>query len=457
MVEKPALDVGPDGRITYFGPAAQAPPLAAEMSPSASSQSTGPQSAGPKSAGPNSAASAAGAGSTEVRDLGGLLMPGLVNTHAHSPMTLVRGAGDGLPLLRWLHEAMFPREGQMTDEDIAWGMTLGTAEMLRAGITTTCEMYLWEDAAIAAGRAAGIRLFMCPGVIKLPGQDGPGWLEKRISAIADVHKREHDPNQTVTIGFGPHSIYSLGPQACGEVAAAAAELDALLHIHVAETREEGAAVEAEHGGASTVQILAEAGVFVGRTLTAHSVWLNDADLATYVEHDVAVAHCPISNMKLGSGTARVVDMLNAGITVSLATDGPASNDDLDLWEEIKMAPLLARVSGHDATAISAATSLSLATSGGAKALGLDVGQLAAGRWADFIRVDLDNSVFVPVTSPDELVAHVAWSGSSHVSDVWVAGNQVVQNEQCVNVDESQARAQVQQRAERIVRDLAAHA
>ncbi len=427
VVEKPALDVGSDGRITYFGPAASAPEL----------------EVGSANSNPN-----------EVREIGGLLMPGLVNTHAHSPMTLVRGAGDGLPLLRWLHEAMFPREGKMTDDDVKWGMTLGVAEMLRSGVTTTCEMYLWEDAAIAAGREAGIRLLMCPGLLKLPGHDAPGWLEKRISAITQVHKNEHDPNQTVTIGFGPHSLYSLGPELCAEVAVAAAELDALLHIHVAETREEGVEVEAAHGGASTVQILADAGVFVGRTLTAHSVWLDDADLATYVEHDVAVAHCPISNMKLGSGTARVTDMLNAGITVSLATDGPASNDDLDLWEEIKMAPLLARVTGLDATAIPAATSLSLATSGGAKALGLDVGTLEAGRWADFIRIDTDNSVFVPVTTPDELIAHTAWSGSSHVSDVWVAGNQVVSQGDCVNVDEEKARAEVQSRAQRIVHELA---
>ncbi len=422
MVEKPALDVGADGRITYFGPAADAPQLELD-------------------------------GSAEVRDLGGLMMPGLVNTHAHSPMTLVRGAGDGLPLLRWLHEAMFPREAKMTDDDIRWGMTLGTAEMLRAGITTTCEMYMWEEAAISAAEDSGIRLLMCPGVIELPGSNGAGWLEKRIAEITQLHERTHKTNGTVTIGFGPHSIYNLGPRACAQVAEAAAEIDALFHIHVAESRQEGEEVEAAHGGASTVQILADAGAFVGRTLTAHSVWLDDADIATYAEHDVAVAHCPASNMKLGSGTARITDMLAAGVTVSLATDGPASNDSLDLWEEIKLAPLLARVSAQDATAIPAATSISMATSGGGKALGLDVGSLAPGQWADFIRIDLDNAVFVPVTSPDELVAHVAWAGSSQVSDVWVAGSQVVSSGICLNVDEAQARAEVQTRAERIVKDV----
>lgn len=420
VLENPALDVGTDGRITYIGPAATAPPVDNQ---------------------------------NHVRRIGGLIMPGLVNTHAHSAMTLVRGAGDGLPLLRWLHEVMFPREGQMTTADVKWGMTLGAAEMLRSGVTTTCEMYAWEDAMIEAGRESGIRLVMCPSLLRLPDKEGPGWLQRRLEAISEVHGSEHDPDSTVTIGFGPHSLYNLGSEACGEIAQVAAELEALLHIHIAETNEEGAEVEAAHGGASTVRILADAGVFAGRTLAAHSVWLSDADLATFVEHDVAIAHCPASNMKLGSGTARVVDMVDAGLTVSLATDGPASNDNLDLWEEIKLAPLLARVTSRDAAEISAADSIAMATNAGAKALGLDVGLLEVGRWADFIRIDLSNSMFVPVTSPDELVAHAAWSGRSHVSDVWVAGEQVVEERNCINVDEEQARAQVQQRAQRIVNDL----
>ncbi|HCB33795.1 MAG TPA: ethylammeline chlorohydrolase, partial [Acidimicrobiaceae bacterium] len=265
-----------------------------------------------------------------------------------------------------------------------------------------------------------------------------------------VHRREHDPDGTVTVGFGPHSVYNLGPGACAETAAAAADLDALLHIHVAETRTEGADVEAAHGGASTVRILADAGVFDGRVLAAHCVWLSDDDIATLAERAVAVAHCPVSNMKLGSGTARVPEMAAAGITVGLATDGPASNDNLDLWEEVKLAPLLARVTAHDPTVLGAADAVSMATRGGAAALGLDVGTLEPGRWADFIRIDTDDAAFVPVTSPDELVAHVAWSGSGRrVADVWVAGRQVVSDGTCTTVDESEARAQVQKRAERL--------
>lgn len=417
VVDHPALDVAGDGRITHVGPAADAPPLPDDAS---------------------------------VRRLAGLVMPGLVNTHAHTPMTLVRGAGDGLPLLRWLHEAMFPREARMTDDDIAWGTTLGAAELLRAGVTTTCEMYAWEQALIDAGRAAGIRLVVCPSVIKLDGLDGSGWLDRRLDEVAAVHRREHDPDGTVTVGFGPHSVYNLGPGACAETAAAAADLDALLHIHVAETRTEGADVEAAHGGASTVRILADAGVFDGRVLAAHCVWLSDDDIATLAERAVAVAHCPVSNMKLGSGTARVPEMAAAGITVGLATDGPASNDNLDLWEEVKLAPLLARVTAHDPTVLGAADAVSMATRGGAAALGLDVGTLEPGRWADFIRIDTDDAAFVPVTSPDELVAHVAWSGSGRrVADVWVAGRQVVSDGTCTTVDESEARAQVQKRAERL--------
>ena len=201
------------------------------------------------------------------------------------------------------------------------------------------------------------------------------------------------------------------------------------------------------------RLLADAGVFDGRVLAAHSVWLDDADLDIYASAGVAVAHCPVSNMKLGSGVARVPEMIERGITVSLATDGPASNDDLDLWEEIKIASLLARVTALDPTLMSAQQVISMATFSGAEALGLHTGVLEPGRWADMIRLDLDDPAFVPVTSPDELVAHVAWAGGSrHVTDVWVGGERVVADRVCLTVDEARARYEVQHRALRLARE-----
>ncbi len=418
VIEHAAVDVGPDGRITFVGPAAEAP-----------------------------------ATDAAVLDLGGLLMPGLVNTHAHTPMTLVRGAGDGLPLMAWLTDVMWPREGLMSPSDVWWGMTLGCAEMLRSGVTTTCEMYAFERAVIEAGREAGIRLVMCPGVLSVLDLDRGGSVAGRVSEISDVHAAEHDPDGRVTVGFAPHSAYDLGLEACAELASAARDLDALLHIHVAETRTEGDALSAAHGGASVPRLLAEAGALDGRVLAAHGVWLDDDDLAIYAAHDVAVAHCPVSNMKLGSGVARVPEMIARGITVSLATDGPASNDDLDMWEEVKIASLLARVTAHDPTLMSAQQVISMATRAGAHALGLPTGTLEPGRWADMIRLDIDDVAFVPVTSPQELIAHVAWAGGSrHVTDVWVGGERVVAGRVCLTVDESRARYEVQHRAERLARE-----
>ena len=417
-IERGAVDVRADGRIAWVGAAADA------------SITDAP-----------------------VIHLGGLLMPGLINTHAHTPMTLVRGAGDGLPLMAWLEEVMWPREGRLRSEDVWWGMTLGSVEMLRSGVTTTCEMYAFEYEVIDAGREAGIRQVMCPGVLSVAHLDGSGSVADRVGEIAAVHDAVNDPSGLVTIGFAPHSTYDLGVEACAEIAAAARERDALLHIHVAETADEGNALAEKHDGASVPRLLADAGVFDGRVLAAHSVWLDDADLDIYASAGVAVAHCPVSNMKLGSGVARVPEMIERGITVSLATDGPASNDDLDLWEEIKIASLLARVTALDPTLMSAQQVISMATHGGAEALGLHTGVLEPGRWADMIRLDIDDPAFVPVTSPNELVAHVAWAGGSrHVTDVWVGGERVVADRVCLTVDEARARYEVQHRALRLARE-----
>ncbi|MBC8365582.1 MAG: amidohydrolase [Actinobacteria bacterium] len=383
-----------------------------------------------------------------VCDVGGLVMPGLVNAHCHTPMTLVRGAGDGLPLWRWLTEAMWPREGRMTPDDVWWGMTLGSAEMLRAGVTTSCEMYLHEEPVVEAVRASGARLVMTPGVVSALHPEAS--VEGRAQDLEDFHARYHDPAGRITVGVAPHSAYDLGIGRVVELAELARRLDMLLHIHIAETTQESTELEVAHG-ASVVRVLADHGVFEGSVLAAHCVWVDDDDIRLLAGHDVAVAHCPLSNMKLGSGVAPLARMLEAGVTVALGTDGPASNDTLDLWEEVKIAPLLARATGLDATLVGPSEVLAMATRLGGRAVGLgDVGCLAPGWAADFQRIDLDHHAFVPVTDPSELLAHVAWSGTDRrVSDVWVAGEQVVHDGVVLRVDEEQARAEVQQRAERL--------
>ncbi|MGZ0214539.1 MAG: amidohydrolase family protein, partial [Acidimicrobiales bacterium] len=178
----------------------------------------------------------------EIR-IKGLVMPGLINAHAHTPMTLLRGGGDGLPLMRWLTEVMWPREGRMTPSDAYWGMTLGSAEMLSSGITTTCEMYIHEEQLVEAATNAGIRIVMTPGILSALHADSNQSALLRIDEVADFHRLYNNPKKGVTVGFGPHSAYDLGLAICAEVATAARDLDALLHIHIAETANEGSELE----------------------------------------------------------------------------------------------------------------------------------------------------------------------------------------------------------------------
>ncbi|HVC15360.1 MAG TPA: amidohydrolase family protein [Acidimicrobiales bacterium] len=386
---------------------------------------------------------------TDVRHVGGLLMPGLVNAHGHSPMTLLRGAGDGLPLDRWLAEAIWPREARLSPEDVFWGMLLGSAELLRAGVTTTCELYLHSRAVADAAAVAGVRCVLTPGIFDLPGAGPAATWRRCLEDAARLHADLSGRDPGLTVGLGPHSAYTLPPEALVAVATVAGELDALVHVHVAETREEGEVVRARHG-CGAPEALRRAGLLDCRLLAAHAVWLDDTELGLFARHDVAVAHCPQSNAKLGSGVADVPGILARGIRVGLGTDGPASNDNLDLWEELRLAPLLARAVARDASALGTVDALSLATRGGAAALGLACGALAPGRFADVVRVELEDAAFVPAEGNAHLLTLLVWAASSRlVTDVWVGGRHVVVGGECLSVDEPRARREVADRARRL--------
>ncbi len=381
------------------------------------------------------------------RRLSGLLMPGMINTHAHGPMTLFRGAAEDVPLSAFLTEVLWPREAHLSDEDVYWGMTLACAEMLRSGVTTSCEMYYFEQGLLHAVRDSRTRCLITPGVVDIPEWTHLGSWQQRLTAVADFADANAVVDPRVQVGFAAHSAYALPLEALEQTAAAARERDALLHIHVAETREEGADLEREHGR-TVPALLADRGVLEGRVLAAHGVHLTDADIALFAEHDVAVAHCPGSNAKLAAGTARLTDLMAAGIRVGLGTDGPASHNDLSLWHEVRLAPLLARLRSGAASTISAAQSVELATAGGARALGYaDLGTLAPGSWADMLLVDTDDLAFGPVLSDTDVLAHLVWACTDRqVRAVWVAGEQVVADGACVTVDVDRARAEVQNRA-----------
>ena len=386
----------------------------------------------------------------EVR-VDGALLPGFVNAHCHSPMTLFRGTGENLPLLRWLQEVLWPREAHLDQEDVFWGMTLAAAELLAFGVTTTCEMYFYPEAQADAVVAAGSRAVLTPAVLALPGSKSSGdWWTASLDQYCDFHSRRDGEAGRIDVGFAAHAAYSVPLPGLVATASAAAARGALFHMHLAETDTEAAAFEAEHGG-SVPRVLADAGVFDGRVLAAHSIWLSPEDIDTYAAHDVAVAHCPQSNAKLASGIAPLADLLARGIRVGLGTDGPASNNDLDLWEEMRLSALLARLHQSDAGALPAKAALDLATRGAGLALGRpDLGVLATGAKADMMAVSLDDPAFVPLLDDAMLIEHLVWSASSRlVTDVWVGGDQVVVDREVRTVDLPRARDEVGRRAARL--------
>ena len=389
---------------------------------------------------------------TAVRDVGGLLMPGLVNCHGHSPMTLLLSAGDGLPLERWLNEAVWPREARLTDDDVYWGMMLGADELLGNGVTTTCEQYRHPGIVAEAAVDSGIRCLLTPGIFDVPGHGPEGEWQFQLAEACRLFDEMDGRAGRLRLGFGPHAAYSLPPEGLRAVARAAQQRDALIQIHLAETEAEGRVVEERHGVGAPAH-LARLGVFDGRVLAAHCVWLDEAEMAVLADSDVAVAHCPGSNGKLGAGMAKLTRMRAHGLRVGLGTDGPASNDDLHLWDEMRLAAILARASATDPGALGSAEALRLATRGGAEALGLPVGSLEVGRAADIIRLNTEDARFTPAVNQAELLGHLVWAGAGHlVTDVWVGGLPVVTEGASTQIDRQQARFEVGQRARRLADD-----
>jgi 5-methylthioadenosine/S-adenosylhomocysteine deaminase len=411
VVPDAVLDVA-DGRITWAGPAAEAPP----------------------------------AGDAELVELPGVLMPGLVNAHSHAPMVLFRGQGEGLPLDRWLQEVMWPREARLTAEDVEVAMTAASAEMLGNGVTTSVEMYFHPERIAAAVGTTGARAIVATPLIPLPGMPPFG---EQVRQAVDLAAGAPDDG-TVEFGIGPHAAYTVPLPVLREAAAAAREHGLLLHLHVAETATEGADLLATHG-LSVPALLAAHDVLGGRVLAAHCVHLDDGDLDLWQEYDVAVAHCPASNAKLASGIAPLRAMLDRGIRVGMGTDGPASNDGLDLLPDLRLAASLARLANRSATALTAAEAIWLATGAAADAIGRpDLGQLEAGRRADVVHVDTRDLAFEPVGDPADLLAHLVWSGGGrHVRDVWVGGRQVVRDGASTTVDTDALRVDVAARAARL--------
>lgn len=359
------------------------------------------------------------------------IMPGWVNTHGHAGMTILRGFADDLPLQEWLEEKIWPMEGQFTAETVRWATALAVVEMLKSGTTCFLDMYDHMDAVAQVVEESGIRAVLARGVIGLcSAEEQERKLEEATAFALEWNGQAEGRISTM---MSPHAAYTCPPDYIQKIVARAAEYQLPIHIHLSETLREVEQNVQEYGK-RPVQHLLDLGVFEQPTLVAHAVHLTDEEIQILKDHDVKISHNPASNLKLGSGVARIKELLQNGFEVAIGTDSVSSNNNLDMFQEVRLAALIHKGVLRDPTVVAAHTALKMGTNWGAKALFLeDTGQLAKGYRADFIVINPNQAHLQPAHQP---LAHVIYSASGHdVEDVYVNGKQVVKQGQCVNLDE----------------------
>ncbi|TCO83506.1 5-methylthioadenosine/S-adenosylhomocysteine deaminase [Plasticicumulans lactativorans] len=360
------------------------------------------------------------------------LIPGLVNAHAHAAMSLLRGLADDLPLHEWLTGHIWPTEGRWVSEAFVHdGTQLAMAEMLRGGITCFNDMYFFPDVTARAASAAGMRACVGLVVIDFPSAWASGVDEYLDKGLALHENLRHDP--LISTAFAPHAPYTVAPATLERVRTLADELERPIHIHLHETAAEVDEYHARHGRRPLAHLDA-LGLLSPELLAVHMTQLDDAEIARVAETGVHVLHCPESNLKLASGFCPVARLLAAGVNVALGTDGAASNNDLDMFGEMRSAALLAKAVAGDAAALPAGHALHLATLGGARALGLDadIGSLLPGKWADVTAVDFGALEAQPLYHPLSQLVYA--SGRHQVTDVWVAGRHLLKNRVLTTLD-----------------------
>lgn len=360
------------------------------------------------------------------------VMPGLVNTHTHAAMTLLRGLADDLPLMRWLQDHIWPAEGRWVDEGFVQdGVDLALVEMLRGGTTCFQDMYFFPEVTARRAVDAGMRAVV--GMILLdfptPYADGPDqYLDKGL-ALHDQFRG----HPLISTAFAPHAPYTVSDEPLRRVQTYADELDVPVHMHLHETQGEcTAALEAT--GERPLARLDRLGLLSPALLAVHMTALSAEEIARIAATGSHVIHCPEANLKLASGFCPLHELLSNGINVALGTDGAASNNDLDLFGEMRTAALLAKAVAGDAAAVPARTALRMATIGGARALGLDgdIGSLEPGKEADMIAVDLSTADTQPIYDVASQLVYA--TGRHHVDHVWVAGREVVHSGQATTLD-----------------------
>ncbi len=384
---------------------------------------------------------------TRTIDADGMVaMPGMINAHTHCAMTLLRGYADEMPLMPWLEERIWPFEMKLEEDDVYWGSLLGIAEMIRAGVTCFNDMYHYFEATARAALDSGIRANVS-GVLLAFLPDAGERLENAI-AFAKEWKDRGD-GLLVTM-LGPHAPYTCPNHLLDRVIEGAHEAGVGIHIHVSETKQE-MEESLRDFGQTPVERLTDIGLLdVSPVLAAHCVHLTDSDIATLVEKSVGISHNPGSNMKLASGTAPVRRLLAANAVIGLGTDGAASNNNLDILEEARLAALIHKLDAGDPTVVTAQQALQMATRGGAKALGIDdrVGRIEPGMKADVILLDFHQAHLFP---RHDIISHLVYAArAGDVRTVFVNGRPLMLDRQLQTLDEEEIYRQVGERLKRLV-------
>jgi len=382
-----------------------------------------------------------------------VVMPGLVNGHTHAAMTLLRGVADDLALMEWLQNYIFPAEVEFVDaEFVRIGTELACWEMIRGGTTTFVDMYYYPDTIAEVIDSCGLRALISSTVIDQRSPDAEG-ADDSITKGSGFIERWQGKNSRITPIFGPHANYTLDAEQLQATRAAALKYGVPISIHVSESQFEVQNSQNLYG-MSSIEMLESIGFFDGPTIAAHVIWPAEQEIPILVERKVGVIHNPTSNMKLASGIAPIAEMLDAGVRVGLGTDGAASNNDLDMWEEMRLAAFLQKIGLMDPEALPAIAVLRMATSGGATAIGLgdEVGSLEVGKRADIIQVAFDDVHHIPTF---DVVSHLVYvSDEQDVASVVVDGKILMRDGEILTIDTARVATEAKALAAKIQAALA---
>lgn len=386
------------------------------------------------------------AGELEIDASGKFVLPGLFNAHTHLAMTLFRGYAEDMPLMDWLEKKIWRAERKLTPKDVYWGSMLGILEMLKTGTTAFSDLYIHMDEVAKAVGETGIRAVLCYGMADRGNREK---AEKELKIGTEFIKNwDNAFNGRIKAIYGPHAPYTCTPEFLREVKLKANELKTLVHIHVSETKQEVEEIRRTYGK-TPVRLLEEIGFLDNNTIIAHGIWLDDEELEILKKKKVSVAHCPVSNLKLASGIARIADMVRLGINVCLGTDGAASNNTYNLFEEIKLTSLLQKVATGRADALHARDAVEMATKNGYKAYKIDGGELKQGKLADVILLERRFN-YCPVYDPLHSIVYASYG--CEVSHVIVDGELIVEDGIVLTMDEDRVTSKVESLKEKFLND-----